>query len=176
MDVNSAFLYGTLDEEIFMELTPGYRKPRKCAKLRKCIYGLKQSGRERYECISNSLEAKRFEITKFDPCVFVHPTEIVFISIYVDNILIFGPDNRFQPHLKTSIGNDFDCKDLGDARYILCLEIIINSSGIRLSQQGYSKKILERFGFTNAHKVGTSLDPNITLFKGTEEERLENVK
>ncbi|KAI0993507.1 Retrovirus-related Pol polyprotein from transposon, partial [Podosphaera aphanis] len=176
MDVNSAYLYGTLDEEIFMELPPGYRTPGKCAKLRKCIYGLKQSGREWYECISNSLIAKGFEITTFDPCVFVHPTEIVFISIYVDDILIFGPDNNFRQHLKTSIGNDFDCKDLGDAKYILGLEIIINSSGIRLSQQGYSKKILERFGFTNAHKVGTPLDPNVTLFKSTEEERLENVK
>ncbi|KAI0998485.1 hypothetical protein K3495_g9711 [Podosphaera aphanis] len=156
MDVNSAYPYGTLEEEISMELPPGYRTPGKCAKLRKCIYG--------------------FETTTFDPCVFVHPTEIVFISIYVDDIFIFGPDNDFRQHLKTSIGNNFDCKDLEDAKYILGLEIIIHSSGIRLSQQGYSKKILERFGFTNAHKVGTPLDPNVTLFKSTEEERLENVK
>ncbi|KAI1005121.1 hypothetical protein K3495_g3097 [Podosphaera aphanis] len=176
MDVNSAYLYGTPEEEIFMELPPGYRTPGKCAKLRKCSYGLKQSGREWYECISNSLKAKGFETTTFDPCVFVHPTEIVFISIYVDDILIFGPDNDFRQHLKTSIGNDFDCKDLGDAKYILGLKIIIHSSGIRISQQGYSKKILKRFGFTNAHKVGTPLNPNVTLFKGTEEERLENVK
>lgn len=41
MDVNSAYLYGTLNEEIFMELPPGYRTPHKYAKLRKCIYGLK---------------------------------------------------------------------------------------------------------------------------------------
>lgn len=101
---------------------------------------------------------------------------MIFISIYVDDILIFGPDNDFRQLLKIPIGNDFDCKDLGDTKYILGLEIIIKSSGIRISQQGYSKKILERFGFTNAHIISTPLDPNVTLFKGTEEECLENIK
>lgn len=176
MDVNSAYLYGKLKEEIFMELPPGYRTPQKCAKLRKCIYGLKQSGREWYSCISKSFVEKGFEITNFDPCIFVHLTEIVFVAIHVDDILIFGPENDFRKNLKTSIGTDFECKNLGDAKYILGLEIMINSSGIRLSQQEYSKKILERFGFANASKTSTPLDPNVFLFKSTEEERLENIK
>ncbi|KAI0992742.1 hypothetical protein K3495_g15443, partial [Podosphaera aphanis] len=176
MDVNSAYLYGTLKEEIYMELPPGFRTSGKCAALRKCIYGLKQSGREWYACISNSLRQKGFETTTFDPCVFVHPTENASVAVYVDDMLIFGPDNEFRKNLKLSIGNDFDCKDLGNACYVLGLEIILGTTGIRLSQQGYSKKILKRFGFENAHKVSTPLDPNVTLCKGCEEDRLENMK
>ncbi|KAI1001633.1 Retrovirus-related Pol polyprotein from transposon [Podosphaera aphanis] len=176
MDVNSAYLYGTLKEEIYMELPPGLRTPEKCVMLKKCIYGLKQSGREWYSCISNSLQQKNFEIATFDPCVFIHPTEKIFIAIYVDDILIFGPNNNFRENLKTSIRKDFECKDLGIANYILGLEIKLDQKGIRLSQQGYSKRILERFGFNDAHKISTPLDPNITLYKGIEEERLKNVK
>ncbi|KAI0996392.1 hypothetical protein K3495_g11788 [Podosphaera aphanis] len=176
MDVNSAYLYGTLKEEIYMEMPPGFKTHGKCVILKKCIYGPKQSGREWYACISTALQQKNFKIASFDPCVFIHPVKQVFIAIYVDDILIFGPNNSFSQNLKTSIGNDFECKDLGNAKYLLGLEIIHESSGIRLSQQGYSKKILERFGFNNSHKISTPLDPNITLFKGIEEERINNVK
>lgn len=82
----------------------------------------------------------------------------------------------FEKNLMTSIGSDFKCKNLGDTKNILGLEIMINSSGIQLSQQGYSKKILERFSFAKASKIGTPLDPNVILFISTEEERLQNFK
>ena len=176
MDVNSAYLYGTLKETIYMELTPGFRTSEKCALLRKCIYGLKQSGREWHTCISTSLQQKGFEITTFDPCIFVHPTENAYVAVYVDDMLIFGPDNLFRKNLKSSIGKDFDCKDLGNAYYILGLEIKLLEAGIRISQQGYSKKVLSRFGFENAHKIGTPLDPSVTLCIGCEEDHIANVK
>lgn len=121
MDVNSAYLYGILEEEIYMELPPVFRTSGKCVKLCKCIYGLKQSGREWYACISNSLRQKGFDTTNFDPCVFVHPTENAYVAVYVDDILIFGPDNKFRQALKLSIGNNFDCKNLGNASYVLGL-------------------------------------------------------
>jgi hypothetical protein len=80
MDVNSAFLYGTLKEEIYMELPEGFRESGKVCRLRKCIYGLKQSPREWYECLATSLSAKGFLPSTFDPCVFIHSTELQFMS------------------------------------------------------------------------------------------------
>ena len=56
MDVKTAFLYGTLKEEIYMRLPEGYRTRGKAARLYKCIYGLKQSARKWYECLSTLLK------------------------------------------------------------------------------------------------------------------------
>ena len=67
MDVKSVFLYGVLQEEIYMELREGYGKAGKVARLRKCIYGLKQPAREWYACLSTCLSEKGFGPANFDP-------------------------------------------------------------------------------------------------------------
>jgi hypothetical protein len=59
MNVKSAFLYGVLKAEIYMELPEGYRKASNVARLQKCIYGLKQSACEWYGCLSTSLSKKK---------------------------------------------------------------------------------------------------------------------
>ena len=109
MDVKTAFLYGNLKEEIYMNLPEGYRKAGKVARLFKCIYGLKQSAREWYELLAAHLRKLGFITSHFDPCIFIHTSETTFISIYVDDISIFAPPSAFRQKVK----------DLGDVRYIL---------------------------------------------------------
>jgi hypothetical protein len=71
-DIKTAFLYGDLIEEIYMELPPGHRQANKVARLQKCIYGLKQASREWYSKLSSFLKDKGFTSAHFDPCVFIH--------------------------------------------------------------------------------------------------------
>jgi len=171
MDVKSAFLYGILKETIYMRLPEGYQTPGKVAKLRKCIYGLKQSAREWYACLTALLRELGFVETNFDPCVFVHQPESTFLSIYVDDTTIFGPKTQFLADVKRQLGQRFDCKDLGDARFILGLELKYTANGISISQQSYIERILERFGMSDSRPVATPLDPNMPLRKsepGTE--------
>ena len=172
MDVKSAFLYGVLKEEIFMRLPEGYRTAGKVARLRKCIYGLKQSAREWYACLSALLRELGFVISHFDPCVFIHNSESTFISVYVDDITIIGvPSSPFVKEIKQQLNQRFDCKDLGDAKYILGLELTYTETGISISQHGYIEKILLRFGMSECRPVATPLDPNMPLRKaepGTE--------
>ena len=130
MDVKSAFLYGILKEEIYMELPEGYREPGKVARLKNCIYGLKQSAREWYECLTTSLQNKGFQPTNFDPCIFIHHTEQVFLSVYVDDIMIFGAATEFVKELKLRLGKDFEYKDMGNAQFILGLQIQTISNDI----------------------------------------------
>jgi len=173
MDVKSAFLYGILKEEIYMRLPEGYRNAGKVARLRKCIYGLKQSAREWYACLSALLRKIGFVISHFDPCVFIHKSESTFISVYVDDITIIGPSSVFVKEIKEQFKRKFDCKDLGDAKYILGLELTYTETGIRISQLSYIEKILLRFGMSNSRPVATPLDPNMPLRKaepGTEVE------
>ena len=76
-----------------MTLPPGYCKAGHCAKLKKYIYGLKQSPREWYGCLFIFLTKCGFHSTVFDPCIFVrHENGItLFTAIYIDDITLFGP-------------------------------------------------------------------------------------
>jgi hypothetical protein len=135
-----------------MQLLEGYEKNGYIALLKKCIYGLKQSAREWYEYLAKLLEKYGLTATYFEPCVFVHNTQSIYIAVYVDDILLFGHTSvvkKEKEHLK----ENFYCKDLGDAKYILRLEIIKTTEGYELTQRGYINRILERFGMQDAKTV-----------------------
>jgi hypothetical protein len=173
LDIKAAFLNGDLSELIYMELPEGYRQAGMVCKLRKCLYGLKQSSREWYAKLSTSLSAKGFQPTAFDPCVFVHKTEQCYISVYVDDIGIFGPSNSsFINSLISQLQKEFDVTDLGEATWLLGLQIKYTEQGISISQSSYIEKILSKFGMDSSHPVSTPLDLNNKIQKGTIEEQI----
>ena len=148
-----------------MNLPEGYRKAGKVARLLKCIYGLKQSAREWYKLLAALLWKLGFITSHFDPCIFIHISETTFISIYVDNISIFAPPSAFRQKVKDALKSKFNCKDLGDVRYILGLEVNYTDKGIELSQCSYIEKVLLKYGMIDCHPVSIPLDPNSPLRK-----------
>ena len=150
-----------------MNLPEGYRKVGKVARLLKCIYGLKQSAREWYELLAALLRELGFITSHFDPCIFIHISETTFISIYV-GISIFAPPSAFWEKVKDTLKSEFDCKDLGDVRYILGLEVNYTDKGIELSQCSYIEKVLLKYGMIDSHPVSIPLDPNSPLRKTAE--------
>ncbi|KAI0991228.1 hypothetical protein K3495_g16959, partial [Podosphaera aphanis] len=80
LDIKTAFLYGILDEDIYMELPEGYRVENHVAKLKRCIYGLKQSPREWYFRLTEHIIPFGFAPSHFDPCVFIHDTGKLIIA------------------------------------------------------------------------------------------------
>ena len=101
MDVSSAFLNGTLKEEIYMRQPPGITiegKEDYVCKLSKSIYGLKQSSKCWFEEINKTLVELDFKQSPNDSCLYVYRSEKVtcFIALYVDDLLIscnFMQDN-----------------------------------------------------------------------------------
>ena len=175
IDVKTAFFYGNLKEEIYMNLPEGYRKVGKVARLFKCIYGLKQSAHEWYELLTAHLRKHGFITSHFDPCIFIHTSETTFISIYVDDISIFAPPSAFRQKVKDALKSDFDCKDLGDVRYILGLEVNYTDQGIELSECGYIEKVLLKYGMIDCHPVSIPLDPNTPLRKAEPGTEVDNI-
>src|SRR6202008_998282 len=145
-DVKSAFLHGDLQEEIYMELPPGHGQPGKVAKLNKCLYGLKQSSREWYAKLSKSLEQKGFVSAHFDPCVFIHKKDRLYISVYVDDLAFYGPDQSKIAKIIKQLESEFEVTNLGDATWLLGIHIEYSEQGITLSQCTYIDKVLKRFG------------------------------
>jgi hypothetical protein len=96
VDIETAFLRGDLDEEIYMEVPKGLEIENNKLILRKTIYGLVQSARKFYEKLINVLKVIEFHGSKSDPCLWTMWDEkvnhMIIIRIYVDDYLIIGKD------------------------------------------------------------------------------------
>ncbi|KAI0996012.1 hypothetical protein K3495_g12169 [Podosphaera aphanis] len=174
LDVKLAFLYGKLDRDIYMQIPDGYKLPGKCYLLRKSIYGPKQSPLVWYSTLSAVLNKDGSAPTNFDPCVFINLKTETYLAIYVDDILMFGSNNKNLDNIQNTLHPKFECTDLGIVHYILGIQINITGEYLSLGQHSYILKILEQFGMADCHPVGTPLDPGIQLRKGTPEEQIDD--
>jgi Reverse transcriptase (RNA-dependent DNA polymerase) len=161
VDIKSAYLYGPLKEEIYMEQLEGYCvQPGKVWKLLKALYGLKQAGHVWWKELKKSMYVMNYHYTKSNSGVFVHKTSngIVIAIVYVDNSIFFGS----SPALITTKHKEFmekwECCDLGEPKEFLHMCICRpNLSNIYLDQTMYLHKVLVNFGQTNACPAPTLL-------------------
>ncbi|GJT22590.1 putative ribonuclease H-like domain-containing protein [Tanacetum coccineum] len=106
MDVKSAFLYGTIEEEVYVTQPPGFKDPDhpdKVYKVVKALYGLHQAPRAWYETLANYLLGNGFKRGKIDQTLFIKKQkgDILLVQVYVDDI-IFGSTNKESPFDQTS--------------------------------------------------------------------------
>jgi hypothetical protein len=90
---------------------------------------------------------------------------MVILLIYVDDILIIGPNAAANQHTLTILQSHFKLKILGDLHYFLGLELAHSSKGINLCQQKYTIELLEDTGFSNCKAQSLPMDPGIKLSK-----------
>lgn len=97
----------------------------------------------------------------------------MYLAIYVDDIMIYGPDVAFRKQIIKLPNDRFECTNLGNAKSILGIEINVKNDGsITLGQRGYIDKILLKFGMSDSKPVSSPLDPNTTLHKGEVQDEL----
>ena len=175
MDVKTAFLNGDLEEVIYMQQPEGYStaargEQRLVCKLQKALYGLKQAGRAWNEKILDALVRLQFTPLDSDSCVFVHQGDsyVMYIVLYVDDLLIISSSLPRLVHLKSRLSQLFEMTDMGEAHYILGLKITRNRSKrqLSLSQQEYVRRVVERYGMTNCNPASTPLTAGTVLSKG----------
>ncbi|XP_071940012.1 uncharacterized protein [Coffea arabica] len=102
-----------------------------------------------------------------DKCVYVKiiNDQYVIISLYVDDMLIFGTSLDIVNNTKYFLSSNFDMKDLGEAKMILGVKIIRRGDGIMLSQEHYTERLLRKFENYDVTPVSTPYDANIQLRK-----------
>ena len=108
MDVKMAFLYGDVDTDIYIRQPIGFDdgSGRVC-KLNKALYGLKQSPRIWYRHLLNYLTALGYRPLVEDYSVFLHSDLNIIIAVYVDDLLIVGPNSDAIAQLKTQLSDKF---------------------------------------------------------------------
>lgn len=172
MDVKTAFLNGNLSEDVYMTQPEGFVDPqnaRKICKLQKSIYGLKQASRSWNLRFDEVVKGFGFIKNEEEPCVYkkASGSALVFLVLYVDDILLIGNDIPMLEAVKTSLRKSFSMKDLGEATYILGIKIYRDRSKrlIGLSQDTYIDKVLKRFNMQDSKKGFLPMSHGVSLSK-----------
>ena len=168
LDINNAFLQGTLHDEVYMAQPQGFINPASptfVCKLHKAIYGLKQAPRAWYNELMNFLVSLGFIRTASDSSLFIrhHSTQAIYLIVYVDDIIITGRDHAHLLTFITTLASRFALKDLGPLSYFLGVEVIPTTTGIFLSQRKYVCDLLDNLGMLDAKAATTPLAVGTTL-------------
>jgi histone deacetylase 1/2 len=170
LDVQNAFLYGVLEEEVYMRQPPGFEKmsvPNYVCRLDKAIYGLKQAPRAWYSRLSSKLLKLGFRMSRSDTSLFIYSKSgiTIFMLIYVDDIIVTGSSQEAITALLCDLKKDFALKDLGELNYFLGIEVRKDKEGIVLAQEKYAREILARVGMLKCKPSVTPLSTSEKLSK-----------
>ncbi|GJT59693.1 putative RNA-directed DNA polymerase [Tanacetum coccineum] len=140
LDINNAFLYGNLDEEVYMVSILGFCKDgdNKVCRLKKNLYGLKQTPGQWNHVLSEALIEVGFEPSKNDHSLFLinKGTISIFVLVYMGDLVITGNDLSEIEKFKSFLKNKFKIKDLGELKYFLGIEVLKTKKGLCLNQSG----------------------------------------
>jgi hypothetical protein len=188
LDVKTAFLYGTLTEEIYMQQPEGFVIPgreQEVCRLIKSIYGLKQASRVWNIKFNEFILLFGLTRSTADPCVYYRhlrpgeaDEEITIFILYVDDGLIISSLKTVLTEMMNFLGKEFEVRSLPADRFI-GMDISRNrvQRTIHLSQPEYTKTVLERYGMSNCATLSVPADPCVKLTPQmcpqTEEEKQE---
>ena len=171
MDVVTTFLNGDLPEELYMCQPEGCvmkGKENLVCKLKKSIYGLKQSSWCWNAVFSEYMISLQFQQSTADPCVFVRNSDsIAIVAVYIDNLIVIAETQKGMEKIKQALTLKFKMKDLGKLHFCLGVHITYDEEkGILLMhQKQYITKILEKYQMTEAKTVSTPASIDVKLQK-----------
>lgn len=173
LDVPTAFLNGYLNECVYMEIPENsnfVNCKNKVLKLKKAVYGLKQSAREWNKRVEVTLLNLGYKKSAYEPCLFTkyNGNFKIFIALFVDDFFVFyNCDNTFNT-LKNVLQCEYKIKDLGQLKQCLGMRVKHNNNCISIDQEEFVNKILNRFNMMDCKTSETPMEVNLKLEKGME--------
>lgn len=152
-DVKTAFLYGELDETVYMEQPEGFEEDKsKVCLLKKSLYGLKQAPRQWNKKFSAALKLMNLHESEHDHCIFFNHDPLIIVAIYVDDGIILARDMNDVNRLLSLLEQEFDISRV-DSNVYLGFEYIQEKDFINIHQASYITKILKRFAMDKSKPV-----------------------
>ncbi|KAJ9538694.1 hypothetical protein OSB04_031427 [Centaurea solstitialis] len=163
MDVKSAFLYGKIEEEVYVCQPPGFEDPRypdRVYKLNKALYGLHQAPRAWYDTLSTYLLENDFTRGVIDKTLFIkrEKREILLVQIYVDDIIFGSTKSSMCKEFEDLMHKKFKMSAMGELTFFLGLQVAQKEDGIFIHQSKYVKDILHKFGFSDVKPASTPME------------------
>jgi hypothetical protein len=167
-DFKTAFLNAEIppDEEYFIDPPPGLGKPTDMVcKLRKALYGLRQSPLYWFNTIKPVMEQMGFEPLDADICLFRHKKKGILVVLYVDDLLVAARTVDLVNWVRDQLANKYELKELGEVKRFLGFDVIRDRTArkIFISQESYIKAQLKKLGMENAHPVATPWPSKLEL-------------
>ncbi|CAI7887603.1 unnamed protein product [Closterium sp. NIES-54] len=171
LDFSTAFLQGSLHEEIWLRRPPGFTgsfPPGTLWSLRWPVYGLRQAPREWHDTLRTTHAALGFAPSTADPSLFLRTDTSLppfYILVYVDDLVFATADTAGLAHMKSELQKRHTCTDLGELRGYLGLQITRDRARrtITLTQSHMVQQVLQRFDFTYSSPQATPLSTHHSL-------------
>ena len=144
VDYTSAFLHATIDDTVFVDMPRGFKQPGKVLKLKRSLYGLRQSPRNFFLHLKGKLEDQEFKQSTADPCLFIRNDMICLV--YVDDCLFFAPDDcKFDNLLQKLREADLTLEKEDDVAGFLGVKLTVDKHAgtVELTQTGLIDRIIE---------------------------------
>ncbi|CAI5480398.1 unnamed protein product [Closterium sp. Yama58-4] len=181
LDFSTAFLQGSLHEEIWLRRPPGFTgafPPGTQWSLRRPVYGLCQAPREWHDTLRTTLAALGFAPSTADLSLFLRTDTSLppfYILVYVDDLVFSTVDTEALTFVKSELKKRHTCTDLGELRSYLGLQITRDRARrtITLTQSHMVQQVLQRFGFQFSSPQSTPLATGHSLSALPSDESVE---
>ncbi|GJT97531.1 putative ribonuclease H-like domain-containing protein [Tanacetum coccineum] len=173
MDVKSTFLYGKIDEEVYVSQPPGFldpKYPQKVYKVVKALYGLHQAPRAWYATLSTFLLKNGYRRGTIDKTLFLKKDkhDIILVQVYVDDIIFGSTKKSWCDEFEALMKSRFQMSSMGELTFFLGLQVKQKADGIFISQDKYVAEILKKFDFVNVKTASTPIETQKPLVKDEE--------
>lgn len=171
LDVTTAFLNGYLNETVYMRKPVTFdtsnKDDNKVLKLKRAIYGLKQSSRAWYKRVNDYLISLGFQKSKYEPCLFTkfNQNVKVIIALFVDDFFCFSNCQTATDKLINDLSSKFVIKDLGPIKQCLGLRVNVHKNVITVDQEQYVESLLKNYNMTHCKTSETPMEINLKLEK-----------
>ncbi|CAI5481719.1 unnamed protein product [Closterium sp. Yama58-4] len=181
LDFSTAFLQGSLHEEIWLRRPPGFTgsfPPGTQWRLQRPVYGLRQAPREWHDTLRTTLAALGFAPSTADPSLFLRTDTLLppfYILVYVDDLVFATADTAGLAYVKSELQRRHTCTDLGELTSYLGLRITRDRARrtITLTQLHMVQQVLQRFRFTYSSPQSTPLPTGHSLSALPSDESVE---
>ncbi|GJX73653.1 putative ribonuclease H-like domain-containing protein [Tanacetum coccineum] len=173
MDVKSAFLCGTIEEEVYVCQPPGFEDPQfldKVYKVENTLYGLHQALRAWYKTLSTYLLENGYRRCTIDKTFFIKKDrcDILLVQVYVDDIIFGSIKKSLCVEFEQMMHKIFQMSSMGELTFLLGLQVMQKDYRIFISQDKYVADILKKFDFVTVKTASTPIKTNKALLKDEE--------
>nr|GFA44283.1 copia protein [Tanacetum cinerariifolium] len=163
MDVKTAFLHGSLKEDVYVCQPEGFidaDHPSRVYKLKKALYGLKQAPRAWYDELSKFLLQNHFFKGTIHPALFIRrfQDDILVVQVYVNDIIFGSTHPRYIQLFFDLMKSRFEMSMMGEMTFFLGLQVNQSPCGIFINQSKYVLEIINKYGMEYYDLVGTLME------------------
>ncbi|GJV65125.1 uncharacterized mitochondrial protein-like protein [Tanacetum coccineum] len=170
MDIKSAFLYGKIEEKVYVCQPPGFEDPDfpdRVYKVKKAIYDRFKHLELVMTPVNFNFWTNGFTEGKIDTYLFIRRDkgDILLVQVYVDDIIFGSTKKSLCTEFEKMMHKKFQMSSMGELTFFLGLQVKQKEDGIFISQDKYVTEILKKFGFTDVKTASTPMETQKLLLK-----------